>query len=476
MDGLAISHEPRSSRRLLGGAIRASNLSLTIPDRGAVRRHFLARSLGRAATGDALLGLGMGTASALGYLFVVILSRALGPADFGGFSSFNSIGLVLAIPAGAFQVIYASRVARRGAAAFDLRLPLIVGVVGCLATVAFSPLLAHITRVDSVLAPIVVGLGLPSLVLNGALMGGLLGMRRIGALSLMYLATGVSRVAAATLASMLGLGLTGALVLVGLASCLVTGLLWGLCRGHAHLPWAAARGSRGVIVRTLYRSNSSMGVLMALTTVDVVLARYVLPRVESGEYALVSTLGRSPIWVTQFLALALIPTLATSGSRRSILRAGGLVLGVCALGTAVAAAAPDLWVGLLGGDAYEAASDLLLPYLALGTLLALAQVLVMAEMAQGRHLLAKVAWLAVLLEVVVCLAWARDSAFHVLATAILATSLVVVVGVVELLLGIRREPGPTTLADPGAPAPTSSHRSGHSGSPLEPSRHGSGRA
>ena len=449
-----------------------------------MRRHTRARSLGSAATGDALLGLGMGTASALGYVFVVILSRALGPADFGGFSSFNSIGLVLAIPAGAFQVIYASRVARRGAEAFDLRLPLLVGVSGALATVAFSPVLAHITRVDTVLAPIVVGLGLPSLILNGALMGGLLGMRRIGALSLVYLATGVSRVVAATLASVLGFGLTGALVLVALASVLVTGLLWWLCRGHAHLPWAAARGSRGVIVRTLYRSNSSMGVLMALTTVDVVLARYVLPRVESGEYALVSTLGRSPIWVTQFLALALIPTLATSGSRRSILRAGGLVLGVCALGTAVAAAAPDLWVGLLGGDEYQAASDLLLPYLGLGTLLALAQVLVMAEMAQGRHLLAKVAWLAVVFEVVVCLLWARDSAFHVLGTAILATSLVVVVGVVELLLGIRSEPrdptgdesGGGTAGGTGSSAATSSPEFPAGGAPLAPSRHGSGRA
>ena len=136
----------------------------------------------------------MAAASALSYVFVVILSRALGPADFGGFSSFNSIGLVLAIPAAAFQVLYAGRVARRGPAAFDLRLPLLVGAVGCLLTVALSPVLAHVTRVDSVLAPIVVGLGLPALILNGALMGGLLGMRRIGALSLGYVAIGVSRV------------------------------------------------------------------------------------------------------------------------------------------------------------------------------------------------------------------------------------------------------------------------------------------
>lgn len=423
----------------------------------------------------------MGVASALGYVFVVILSRALGPADFGAFSSFNSIGLVLSIPAGAFQVLYASRIARRGPAAFDLRLPLLVGVLGCLVTVALSPVLAHVTRVDSILAPIVVGLGLTPLILNGALMGGLLGMRRIGALSLAYVATGVSRVVAATAASVLGLGLTGALTLVALASALMTATLWWLCREHAHLPWAAARAARGVVVRTLYRSNSAIGVLMALTTVDVVLARYVLPRVESGEYALVSTLGRSPIWVTQFLALALIPTLATSGSRRSILRAGGLVLGVCLLGTGVAAAAPDLWIGLLGGSAYEAASDLLLPYLALGTLLALAQVLVLAEMAQGRHLLAKVAWLAVVLEVVLCLTWARHSPFQVLGAAILATSLVVVVGVVELLFGIRREPARVPGPESRPPTPDSVTASSPEGSagdgpPLTPSRHGTGRA
>lgn len=398
--------------------------------------------MGRTAFGDALLGLGMAAASLMSYVFVVILSRALGPADFGGFSSFNSIGLVLAIPAAAFQVLYARRVARRGPPAFDLRLPLLVGAVGCMVTVALSPVLAHVTRVDSVVPPIVVGLGLPALILNGALMGGLLGMGRIGALSLAYVATGVSRVLAATAAAVLGLGLTGALALVSLATCCMSAVLWWFCRGQAHLPWSAPRATPGVVVRALYRSNSAIGVLMALTTIDVVLARYVLAPVESGEYALISTLGRSPIWVTQFLALALIPTLATSGSRRSILRAGGLVLGVCLLGTAAAAMAPRLWIGLLGGSEYHAAEDLLLPYLALGTLLALVQVLVMAEMAQGRHLLVKVAWLAVVLEVVLCLTYARDSAFHVLGAAIVAAGLVVVVGVAELVLGIRRESEP----------------------------------
>lgn len=417
----------------------------------------------------------MVSASALGYLFVVLLSRALGPADFGGFSSLNSIGLVLCIPAGAFQVMYASRVARRGASAFDLRLPLLVGTVLCLVTLALSPVLAHLTRVDSALAPAVVALGLPSVVLNGALMGGLLGMRRIGTLSLAYLATGVSRVGAAAAASALGLGLTGSLALISVAGVLMTGLLWWMCRGQARLPWAAPRQVRRVL-RVLYRSNSSTGVLMALTSVDVVLARYVLPRVESGEYALVSTLGRSPLWVTQFLALALVPTLASSGSRRSVLRAAGLVLGVCLVGTGVAAAAPELWVGLLGGSAYAGASTLLLPYLALGTLLALAQVLIVAEMAQGRHLLATVAWLAVALEVVLVLTVARDTPFQVLGAAVATTGLVVVVGFVHLLTGIRREPADPPVSRPRHPAvlPSSLEPAVGEVAPLPPMPRGQG--
>ena len=70
--------------------------------------------------------------------------------------------------------------------------------------------------------------------------------------------------------------------------------------------------------------------------------------------------------------------------------------------------------------------DLLLPYLALGPLLARAQVLVIAEMAQGRHVLAKVAWFAVAAEIILCLAFCNDSAIQVLTAAMVAAGLVVV--------------------------------------------------
>jgi O-antigen/teichoic acid export membrane protein len=407
---------------------------------------------GRAMSTDAFLGLAMGAASALGYVFVLVLSRALGPGDFGGFSSLNSIGIVLAIPAGAFQVVVAAQVARRGPAALDLRLPLAVGVFGCVITIALSPALAHVTRVDSVLAPAVVALGLIPLTVNGALMGGLLGMRRIGALSCVYLVAGTTRVLAAAVVAALGLGVVASFVLIVIATTLTAALSWWFCREHAQLSWSSPAGSRLRAVRALYRSNSSMGVLMALTTVDVVLARYVLSGIESGEYALVASLGRAPVWATQFLALALVPALARSGSVRSVLRAAALVVGVSLIGIGVAGAAPDLWIGVLGGSAYNGASGLLVPYLVFGTLLALAQVLVVAEMAQGRHLLAKVAWAAVVFEVILVLGVWHENVFQVLGAATVATALVVVVGGSELVLHRRTHPArdeaPADCAEP----------------------------
>ena len=57
----------------------------------------------------ALLGVAMGVGNALSYVFVLVLTRALGTAGFGAYSALITLGIVLVIPAGAFQVIIARR-------------------------------------------------------------------------------------------------------------------------------------------------------------------------------------------------------------------------------------------------------------------------------------------------------------------------------------------------------------------------------
>jgi O-antigen/teichoic acid export membrane protein len=309
-----------------------------------------------------------------------------------------------------------------------------------------SPAIAHVTRVDSVWTPALLGIGLLPLILNGALMGGLLGLHRLGALSCAYLFTGSSRVLAAWGADVLDASLNQSLGLVVLASLATTIFLWWLCRGQAHVGWPHVRPPRLDGMRVLLQSNSSVGVLMALTSVDVVLARYVLSPVESGEYALAATLGRAPLWLTQFLALSMIPALARTGSSGAILRAGALVLATCTLGAGVAAIDPEMWIVLLGGRAYDDAAGVLLPYLVLGTLLALVQVLIVAEMAQGRHLLAKVAWGATFMQVVLCLLFFHGNAFQVLGAAVVAAGGVLLFGVLAFFTGTTRNDSPVRLS------------------------------
>ena len=408
-------------------------------DRGFVIRRPQSFVRAEATSSRLLLGIAMGFTSAMGFLFVLLISRVLGPSDFGAFSALNNIGLVLAIPAGAFQVVIASGVARRGAVAFDLGLPLIIGTAGVLVTALLSPAIAHVTRVESAWTPAILGLGLLPLILSGAFMGGLLGLSRFGALSCAYLFAGSSRMLSAWVADVLDAGLNESLSLIVVANCATTLLLWWLSRRQAHVRLSRLKPPRLDVVRMLFRSSSSVGVLMALTSVDVVLARYVLSEIEAGEYALVATLGRAPVWITQFLALSMVPALARSGSSRAILRAVTPVLGICALGAGVAAINPEMWIVLLGGRAYDDAAGLLLSYLAFGTLLAVVQVFIVAEMTQGRHLLTKVAWGAMLMQVVLCLLFFRDNAFQLLGAAVVAAGCVLLFGVLEFFIrGARR--------------------------------------
>ncbi|MFC6707287.1 hypothetical protein [Flexivirga alba] len=89
----------------------------------------------------ALLGVAMGMANALGYLVVMLLSRPLGPGEFGGYTALSTYGVLLAIPAGVFQVVVARRLSGddpQGPTS-AIRPALLIGL-GCFAvTAAISP-------------------------------------------------------------------------------------------------------------------------------------------------------------------------------------------------------------------------------------------------------------------------------------------------------------------------------------------------
>lgn len=399
----------------------------------------------RGGAGSLALGVGMGLSNILGYAFVLVVSRSLGPADFGAFSAVNNASLFLALPASAFQVVVAAHQARGESERTGIGLSLGVGTVLAVLAVALSPVAADAFHLGSTLPVLLVAAMLPAFMLTGAAQGLLLGHRRLGALAAVYVTMALARVLAAVVAMLLGAGVSGVFAWMLLAAWVPAGLGLALAAGHigAGRWWDAGLG------RELLTSNGTLAVLLAMTSTDILLARHFLEAESAGAYAFAGLFGKVVFWGTQFVALALVPQASveamsspgTRVARGPIARALGLVLVLGAAATAVVAVVPRFLVTALGGADYGAAAGLLVPFTLLGTLWAMCQVLLFAEMARGGRALTVVALGVTALGVVVVWLWAHTTPGHLLATYATAAALVVLAGAARSLTRGERAGG-----------------------------------
>lgn len=392
-----------------------------------------------------VLGLSMGLANVMGYLFVAIVSATLGPADFGGFSALNTYGVLLAMPAGAFQVVVARRQtpAQResGRHVTGLGPALAVGTALAAGTILCAPLLQGMLRLESVWSVVWLALVLPPMTLTGALSGVLLGRESYARLSLVYLVTAGTRLAAAGLAVVWDLDVAGvfaAMLAAAFLTLLVAVLLTAPDLGRGD------DAPRTVELLTdLVRSNVALAGLMALSSLDVVLARTVLSDHDSGSYALAALFGKVVFWGTQFVALAIIPAVADARTGRHIRttlhRSAAGVLAIGALVSVVCAAVPGPLVALSGGPAFTDAEPLLVWAAATGTLWAIVQVWLFAGMSRGDHLITALVWAAAATQSVLVLLVFNDSPYEIFATVGGTAAVVAVIG---LLRVPRKLPSP----------------------------------
>lgn len=376
------------------------------------------------------LGIAMGLANAVGYAFVLLVSHALGRENFGAFGSLNSIALLLAIPAGAFQVVTARHVARpeRGGTGLSQAVTVALGLT--LATGLGSWPLMHLLHLDSILAPLLMAAGIFPITLTGVFQGVLLGERRLGALANLYIVTALSRLTAAGLAIALTADLVGVFGLMFVAG--VVSASWGGWQARHGLR-THSRSDSSDVFRDLLRSNSTLAALITLSTADVILARHVLTDPgASGDYAFAAVFGKAVFWGTQFLALSIVPAIHGPNAVSRIVRAAAVVAGLGGAATLCVAIAPGLPLRLVGGNEFVGASTLLVPFTALGTLWAIVQVWLFAEMGRGRSRLGAITWVMALIEAGTILFWARDDPHRVLTAALLAAVIVVLIGALDL--------------------------------------------
>jgi len=417
----------------------------------AAARPVVSRALAQvtsALSSGGLLFAGTFLGALLGYAFFVVLGRSMTPDDLGAVGSLINLSTILTVPGLGLQLVTARGVASQSAPAHSrsggpvdgglLVGALLVGGVPALLLAVTAPLVAPLLHLPSVAPLVVLALSAVPMTVAFAALGVLQGAERFAALGLSALLVGVAKIASAVAASALGQGVLGVIgwYAVGwVVVAVVAGALAvrGAGRGGAGEDDAGPDGSMTApsrwaagIARAragLVGSMPTAG-LLVLSSLDLILARHHLSRDGSGVYTMGALFEKVAFWGPQFIATMYYPRMARPAERAAAVRAAvGMTAAVGVLGVLVAAVAGDLLTSFVGGRAYVGElGHQAWVFTALGVALALVQVLVYADLADHRHGVGALVWVAVAVTVGAVALW------HGSVAAVVATVLVCVLG------------------------------------------------
>jgi O-antigen/teichoic acid export membrane protein len=302
------------------------------------------------------------------YLLHPFLAHVMGVRQYGQIAALLALSLVLTTPAHIIASIaakYASSLITRGDYAqlndFIRRLTAILLAAGLGIAVVFiaaSGYVAFFFRLKSQLAVILLGLTFIVSLVTPLNQGTLQGLRRFGWFATMTLLSLFLRLVLSIGFVLVGLRVTGAIV-----GILVSGLLvylvsfWPL--------WKVLRGPRTAtgLLRPLLSYSmlaaAAAGGIVALYSIDTVLARHFLSGPQAGLYAALATLGRTALLITSSVTTVMFPRVAVLHERGEpyihvVVQAG---LGALLLSTVVEITfclAPSFIMNLLFGQAFVA--------------------------------------------------------------------------------------------------------------------------
>ena len=371
-------------------------------------------------TGAGAVTLGSLLANVAAYLLHLPASRWLGPEGYGAFAALLSAQLLVAVPSLALQAVVARELVRgtpSGALrSLGARVAALVAVIAALAVVPVS--LALDTPVLATAAALAPG---PVLCLLATEQGLLQGAERFRALGAVLALAGAGKVvpAVAVLAAGGGVGPALAAGAVGVALAWA-GAAWIRAAGAGAGSGPAAAGAGTLTspgVAAVLAAGQVQLVMMALTSVDLLLARALLSPEDAGRYALGAVAAKAAFWLPQAVGTVLYPRMADPAGHRGAVR---VLLGIGALVVVAAAVAGPLVPAVVGED-YRPVAGVLWAFAALGVTLSVLQALLLAAIASGRTAEAAIAWCGLALTGVAVWAAPRELA------AVLGATLVVVV-------------------------------------------------
>jgi O-antigen/teichoic acid export membrane protein len=333
----------------------------------------------------ALVAGGSMVANVVSFALTVVLGRLLGTADFGAVGALLALAVVGAVPATAVQVVVARHVA--GAHHAGTRDPDLgprrvwafagaIGVAGCAAAYPLTGLL----HLDSPAPVLWTAASLVPVTVVAAVQGAFQGRQRFAALAWLLVSVAVAR----TVGGVAGTagGIAGVFAGITVATGVVAAVATAVRRTGAHPGRAVPAGSWRGLLAELVNASIGIGALLALTNVDVILARHFLTAHDAGLYAAGSVATKVAFWLPQAVATVAFPHLTRPDGRMRTLLGAAAVMG--ALGVATTAGSAFLGPPVLGavlGPQYLAIGPSLGLFAAAGALGTLVQLVLWSGIA-----------------------------------------------------------------------------------------------
>jgi O-antigen/teichoic acid export membrane protein len=361
----------------------------------------------------AVIAVAMGVMNLTTYGFVILAARLLGPAEYGALAAVMGVLLVVNVLSLGLQATGARRVSAAPENRPDIeREVLSTSYVSALAlgllVLAATPVITSTLNLDSWAAAALIAATAVPLTVMGGQAGILQGERRWGPLAGIYLAVGLGRIGFGTLALLVEPDTLGAMVGVTLGALVPVLVGWlALRRPDRHLAVPAAftalahRWAPGGVLRETFHNSHALLAFFALSNADVIIARSTLDEHQAGLYAAGLILSKAVLFLPQFVVVIAFPSMSRRGAgRRMHLLSLGAVLVIGSVTTLGVAVLSPLAVVFVGGPQYADLQDRLWLFAALGTLLAMLQLMIYNIVARQRQRTVLLVWAALAVLVV----------------------------------------------------------------------------
>jgi O-antigen/teichoic acid export membrane protein len=355
----------------------------------------------------AVIAVAMAVMNLTTYGFVILAARLLGPAEYGALAAVMGLLLVVNVLSLGLQATGARRVSAAPGDLAQIEHAVMrtsyasAGALGLLVLLA-TPVITSTLNLDSWVAAALIAVTAVPLTVMGGQAGILQGERRWGPLAGIYLAVGLGRIGFGALALLVRPDTQGAMVGVAVGAFLPV-LVGALALRHPSrnraggtLPLlGSTRWARGGVLHETLHNSHALLAFFALSNADVIIARSTLDEHQAGLYAGGLILAKAVLFLPQFVVVIAFPSMSRhdAGRRMHLISLGAvLVIGVVTvLGVLVLS---GLAVVFIGGHEYADLQHRLWAFAALGTLLAMLQLLIYNIVARQRQRTVLLVWVA----------------------------------------------------------------------------------